>query len=276
MSVAPAVSVCIPAYRGAVHIGEAIESVLAQTLADFELVVIDDASPDDTAQVVARYRDARIRFVRNERNAGVQANWNRCLELARGRYFKLLPQDDLIAPECLVREVAVLEADRDERLALVACARRIIDGRSRTLMTRGYARRGRGLIPARTVLRHCMQRGTNLLGEPGGVLFRTALGRRVGGFDASIGNVTDLDCWFRLLLHGDAYYLPERLASFRVAHGSWSLDIGAGQAAHFRAFIARVGANPAFGTTALDRTRGRLMSQANVLARLVFYRLVVR
>lgn len=250
--------------------------MLAQTFADFELIVIDDASPDDTAQVVARYRDARIRFLRNERNAGVQANWNRCLELARGRYFKLLPQDDLIAPECLAREVAVLEADRDERLALVFCARWIIDRRSRRLMSRGYARRAPGLIPARTMRRNCMQRGTNLMGEPAGVLFRTALARRVGGFDASIGNVTDLDYWFRLLLHGDGYYLPERLASFRVAHGSWSLDIGARQAAHFRAFIARVGANPAFGTSVLDRMRGRVMSQANTLARLVFYRLVVR
>ena len=250
--------------------------MLAQTLADFELVVIDDASPDDTAQVVARYRDARIRLARNERNAGVQANWNRCLELARGRYFKLLPQDDLIAPECLAREVEVLEGDRDERLALVFCSRWIIDARSRQLMSRGYARRAPGVIPARTVRRNCMQRGTNLMGEPGGVLFRTALARRVGGFNASIGNVTDLDYWFRLLLHGDAYYLPERLASFRVAHGSWSLEIGAGQAAHFRAFIARVGANPAFGTRPLDRLRGRIMSQANTLARLVFYKLVVR
>jgi len=276
LSVAPAVSVCIPAYRGAAHIGEAIESVLAQTFTDFELVVIDDASPDDTAQVVMRYRDPRVRLVRNESNAGVQANWNRCLELARGRYFKLLPQDDLLAPECLAREVEVLEADRDERVALVCCARHIIDRRSRKLMTRGYARRERGPIPARTVWRNCMQRGTNLMGEPGGVLFRTALGRRIGGFDASIGNVTDLDCWFRLLLHGDAYYLPERLASFRVAHGSWSLDIGARQAAHFRAFVARVGANPAFGTNALDRMRGRAMSQLNTLARLIFYRLVVR
>lgn len=276
MSDAPAVSVCIPAYRGARHIGEAIESVLAQTFADFELLVLDDASPDDTAQVVLRYGDPRIRLVRNERNAGVQANWNRCLELARGRYFKLLPQDDVLAPECLGRQVKVLQADGEERIALVFCARRIVDGRSRELMTRRYRGRGEGVIPARTVLRNCIQRGTNLIGEPGAVLFRTELGRRAGGFDASIGNVTDLDCWFRLLLHGDAYCLPERLASFRVAHGSWSLVIGAAQAAHFRAFIAKVGANPAFGLSALDRLRGRLMSQANTLARLAFYRLVVR
>src|SRR5438132_9057879 len=193
LSAAPAVSVCIPAYRGAAHIGEAIESVLAQSFADFELVVIDDASPDETAALVARYRDPRIRLLRNERNAGVQANWNRCLELARGRYFKLLPQDDLIAPDCLAREVEVLDADRGEHLALVCCARCIIDGRSRTVMTRGYPGRARGAIAARTVLRNCIRRGANLMGEPGGVLLRTALARRVGGFDASIGNVTDLD-----------------------------------------------------------------------------------
>ena len=250
--------------------------MLAQTLTDFELVVVDDASPDDTAGVVLRYSDPRVRLVRNVRNLGVQANWNRCLELARGRYFKLLPQDDLIAPECLARQVEVLERDRAESVALVGCARTIIDGRSRALMARGYRGRGRGAIDARTVRRNCIQRGSNLMGEPGAVLFRTALGRRIGGFDASIGNVTDLDYWFRLLLHGDGYYLPERLASFRVALGSWSLDIGARQAAHFRGFIRRVRANPAFGVSALDAVRGRVMSQANTLARLLFYRVVVR
>jgi glycosyltransferase involved in cell wall biosynthesis len=276
LSAVPAVSVCIPTYRGAAHIAETIESVLAQTFADFELVIFDDASPDETEQVVARYRDARLRYVRSERNAGVEENWNRCLRSARGRYFKLLPHDDLIAPDCLARQVAVLEADRDERLALVFCARRIIDSRSRALMTRRYPRRGSGVIPARAVLRSCISGGINLLGEPGGLLFRTALARRVGAFDASLRIVTDLDYWFRLLLHGDAYYLPERLASFRVSQGAWSVAIGTAQAAEFLAFIAKVGANPAFGLSALDMARGRLLARVNTLAKLFFYRLVLR
>ena len=276
MSAAPAVSVCIPTYRGAAHIAETIESVLAQSFADFELVIVDDASPDETGQVVARYRDARLRYVRSECNAGVEENWNRCLRFARGRYFKLLPHDDLIAPDCLARQVAVLEADRDERLALVFCARRIIDSRSRALMTRRYPRRGSGVIPARAVLRSCIRSGANLLGEPGGLLFRTALARRVGAFDASLRIVTDLDYWFRLLLHGDAYYLPERLASFRVSQGAWSVAIGAEQAAEFQAFIAKAGANPAFGLRALDMARGRLLARVNTLAKLIFYRLVLK
>lgn len=275
MSAAPAVSVCIPTYRGAAHIAETIESALAQTFADFELIVIDDDSPDETGQLVARYRDPRLRYLR-ERNAGVEENWNRCLRLARGRYFKLLPHDDLIAPDCLARQVAALEADPDERLALVFCARRIIDSRSRAVMTRRYPRSSGGVIPARAAVRSCIRSGANLLGEPGGVLFRTALGRRVGAFDASLRIVTDLDYWVRLLLHGDAYYLPERLASFRVSKGTWSVAIGAAQAAELLAFIEKVGANPAFDLSAFDLARGRLLARLNTLAKLFFYRLVLR
>jgi glycosyltransferase involved in cell wall biosynthesis len=276
LSAAPAVSVCIPTYRGAAHIAETIESALAQTFADFELVIVDDASPDETGQVVARYRDARLRYVRSERNAGVEENWNRCLRYARGRYFKLLPHDDLIAPDCLARQVAVLEADTGERLALVFCARRIIDSRSRVVMTRRYPGSSSGVIAARAAVRNCIRSGANLLGEPGGLLFRTALARRVGAFDASLRIVTDLDYWVRLLLHGDAYYLPERLASFRVSQGAWSVAIGAAQAAEYLAFIAKVGANPAFGLSAFDVARGRLLARLNTLAKLFFYRLLLR
>ena len=275
MSAAPTVSVCIPTYRGAAHIAETIESALAQTFADFELVIVDDASPDETGQIVARYRDPRVRYVR-EHNAGVEENWNRCLRLARGRYFKLLPHDDLIAPDCLARQVAVLEADPEERLALVFCARRIIDGRSRALMTRRYSRRRRGVIAGREAVRNCIRSGANLLGEPGGVLFRTALARRVGAFDARLRLVTDLDYWVRLLRHGDAFYLPERLVSFRVSRGAWSVAIGATQAAEFLAFIEKVRAEPAFSLSALDLARGRLLARLNTVAKLFFYRLVLR
>jgi glycosyltransferase involved in cell wall biosynthesis len=272
---APAVSVCVPSYRGEPHIAAAIDSVLAQSFADFELLIVDDDSPDGTARVVARYADPRIRFFRNERNLGAQANWNRCLELARGRYLKLLPQDDVLAPDCLARQLAVLEDDQSHRLALVFCARAIIDRRGRVIMTRGHPNRRGGIIPGRSVILSCLRRGTNLIGEPGAVLFRTELARRVGGFDASIGYVVDLDYWFRLLLQGDAYYLPESLASFRVARGSWSIAIGSRQSEEFRNFIAKVAANPAFGVSAVDVAAGKLMARLNSMLRLLVYRVVL-
>ena len=108
---APRVSVCIPSYKGAATIGEAIQSVLGQTFRDFELIVVDDASPDDTMAVVRAFGDPRLRCFVNPTNLGPQANWNRCLELAQGRYIKLLPHDDLLHPECLQQQVRVLKKE---------------------------------------------------------------------------------------------------------------------------------------------------------------------
>ena len=266
------VSVCVPTYRGAAHIAATIESVLAQTFTDFELVIVDDASPDDTAAIVGRYSDPRIRFARNERNFGAEGNWNRCLELARGRYFKLLPQDDLLAPDCLARQVAALDAG-GERLALTFCARTIVDAEGRVIMTRRYPGSG-GVIAGREVIRQCVRRGTNLVGEPGAVLLRLALARQTGRFDASIGYVVDLDYWFRLLLHGDACYLREALASFRVSRGSWSVAIGRQQNHAFQSFIDRVAARREYGANRLDIAVGRLMAWLNTLLRAAVYRLV--
>lgn len=268
----PRVSVCIPAYRGAATIGAAIDSVLAQTCEDFELLVIDDGSPDDTVGVVAARRDPRLRLLRNPRNLGPQGNWNRCLDEARGEYVKLLPHDDLLHPRCLERQVRVLDDDRERRLALAFCARDVIgpDGRVR-LRHRGFPGAPEGELAREAVIRHCLRRGTNLVGEPGAVLFRRALAQRVGGFDGRHPYVIDLEYWLRLLEHGLAWYCDEALASFRVWQGSWSVAIGGAQSAQFRALMDDVGAFRDAG--AWDRLRGRAMPSLNAVARQVFYRL---
>jgi len=266
------VSVCMPTYQGAAYVAAAVESVLAQTFANFELIVIDDCSPDETAAVVSRYRDPRLRFAQNERNLGAQDNWNRCLHLACGRYFKVLPQDDLLARECLARQVAVLEADAREELALVFSARSIIDERTRVILRRGFRRRRAGKISARRLIRSCIRRGTNLIGEPGAVLARTALVRQIGGFDGRLPYVIDLDCWFRLLQHGNAYYLPEPLASFRVSPGSWSVALARRQGAEFREFIGQVASRSELGIGSTDVRMGKVMASLNAALRMLVYR----
>lgn len=260
------VSVCIPTYQGAAYLGQAIDSVLAQTLQDFELLVVDNHSTDGTEALVARYTDSRIRFLRNERNLGAEANWNRCLEQARGTYIKLLPHDDMLAPDCLRRQVEALEQDRDGRLALAFCARTVVNAAGRPLMRRGYRRSGDGAIAGEVLRRQCLRRGTNLLGEPGAVLFRRALAQRVGGFDGEIGYVIDLDYWFRLLQHGDAWYSAEALASFRVTSGSWSAQVGRSQGEAFRRFLKKTGAR------GVDLLAGSVMGRVNGLVRMAFYR----
>src|SRR5215472_3094090 len=91
----PLVSVLMPTYRQDAFIARALESLLAQTLDDWELVLVDDGSPDDTHAVVRRYLDdGRIRYVRNVRNAGLGAALNQATALATGRTIAYLPSDD--------------------------------------------------------------------------------------------------------------------------------------------------------------------------------------
>lgn len=272
----PKVSVCIPTYRGAQTLGPAIASVLAQTFTDFELVVIDDGSPDDTAAVVAGFGDSRIRYLRNANNLGPEGNWNRCLEMARGTYFKLLPHDDLLHRHCLARQVAVLEADVAQTIALAFAARDVLGPTGEVLSRRGYPRAQEGCLSARQVLRSCAQRGTNLIGEPGAVLFRRALASRVGAFDAANPYVIDLDYWFRLLAHGEAYYITDALASFRVSVQSWSFSIGKSQSQEFIAFVERAATWVGSPITVGDRTLARVMAPINMWLRHMFYKLYLR
>ncbi len=272
----PLVSVCIPTYKGAAHLAAAIESVLRQSLYDLELVVVDDASPDNTRQVVQGYKDPRIRYLCNTRNLGPEGNWNRCWEEIRGRYFKLLPQDDLLYPDTLRRQVEVLEMDTEQRLALVFGSRIIIDAQGCDLMKRCYPGGQEGIVSGEQLIRRCVRYGTNLIGEPGSVLMRTSLARIVGPFDGSIPYIIDLDYWVRLLKHGDAYYIPDPVAAFRVSAGSWSVAIGSKQSNDYRRFIDKLNLDPQLCISRLDRVSGHVMAKANSLARLLFYFYVLK
>jgi glycosyltransferase involved in cell wall biosynthesis len=269
----PLISVCIPTYRGAAHLPAAIDSVLEQTLSDFELVIIDDNSPDQTAEIVSAYSDSRIRYLRNSVNLGPEGNWNRCLAEARGTYFKLLPQDDLLYPQSLARQAAVLDADTDSHIALVFGARDIVDCAGRIITRRGYPHGRNGALAAHELIRRCVRHGTNLIGEPGGVLFRKATADSVGYFDGSIPYVIDLDYWVRLLSYGEGYYLSDPVSAFRVASSSWSVAIGNSQSTEYSRFIAKVQGISGIEITLLDSLVGKLLAHVNNILRLIFYKL---
>ncbi len=272
----PLVSVCIPTFRGEATIAQAIESVLAQTMVDFELVVVDDGSPDGTRDIIARYSDTRIRFYCNASNLGPQGNWNRCLELATGTYFKLLPHDDTLAVDCLQRQVDVFNADTDQAIALTFCARTVLGPDGQPLGRRRFARQSTGHVGADELKLACVRAGTNVLGEPGALMFRRSLAMRVGLFDATNPYVIDLDYWFRLLSHGDGYYIDENLASFRVSRTSWSNAIGQRQSTEFSEFIGRMQKQGLVKLSALDIVRSRFAAIVNKWLRLVFYSIFLR
>lgn len=108
---APRVSIGMPVFNGAEHIAEAIESILAQSFTDFELIIADNGSEDGTDSICRGYaeRDSRIRFIRHECNLGASRNFAYVFEQSRGRYFRWAAHDDVIAPEYLRRCVETLD-----------------------------------------------------------------------------------------------------------------------------------------------------------------------
>lgn len=111
----PRVSIGLPVYNGEKFLAIAIDSVLAQTFGDFELIISDNASTDATATICQAYirKDPRVRYLRNERNLGAAPNYNRTFEVSRGEYFKWLAHDDLILPKYLEQTVAALDGAPD-------------------------------------------------------------------------------------------------------------------------------------------------------------------
>lgn len=104
-------SITIPAYKGK-FLAEAIESCLAQTCVDFELIIVNDCSPEDLESIVGRYNDSRIRYYVNEKNFGavdVVDNWNKCLSYARGEYVICMGDDDRLLPSCLEEYNTLIE-----------------------------------------------------------------------------------------------------------------------------------------------------------------------
>ena len=111
----PRVSIGLPVFNGENYLEKALDSILAQTYSDFELIISDNASTDRTEEICRAYaaKDERVRYFRNETNLGAAKNFNRVFELSSGEYFKWATHDDLCAPEYLERCVEILDREPD-------------------------------------------------------------------------------------------------------------------------------------------------------------------
>jgi glycosyltransferase involved in cell wall biosynthesis len=268
----PAVSVCVPAYRAERFIGATIESVLAQTFEDWELVIVDDASPDGTWDVIERYTaDPRVRAERSTDNSGPVANWNHVVASARGRYVKVLCSDDLLYPTCLERQVAAL--DRAPRAGLVAARRDLIDADGDVVIAgRGLAGLA-GRVAGPDALRRMVEVGTTPLGEPSVVLFRAEALASAGPFRGDYGTLIDVDMYARVLQRWECVALDETLAAFRVRDGSWSARSHREQGRNLRRLLDDLARDPAVGLPRASVWRGWLWSFVRAPGRELVFRL---
>jgi glycosyltransferase involved in cell wall biosynthesis len=265
------VSVCIPVYNGERFLAETIRSVLDQTYRDFELVILDNASTDDSGAIARSFgeRDPRIRIERNPMTVSQPDNWNRVVQLSTAPLVKVVCADDLLHPRCLEYQVAPMEADPG--LALVASRRHMIDEQSRVIVPR----RGLpGLTGVRTgveVARRVVRNGSNPIGESNNVLFRRDDFFAVGGWRSDRTYIMDLDLWLRLLQYGEFLGLPETLAAFRIGRGTVSSENANAIYAQQRMLLEEIGDSPFFQVRGVDLAVGRLLAPAGRSRRRALY-----
>ncbi|HEY7292950.1 MAG TPA: glycosyltransferase family 2 protein [Vicinamibacterales bacterium] len=202
----PRVSVVMTAYNRADYLTEAIESVLAQSFADFELIVVDDHSTDDTVGVARKYlTDPRVRVMSNAHNLGDYPNRNFAASLARGEYLKYHDSDDVMYGHCL--QVMVSAMDSESRADFALTSHRSWPGGPSPML----------LTPRRAYEREFLGTGIFQLGPSCG-LFRRRFFESIGGFPEE-GGASDYLFWFKACARGRALLVPGDLFYYRVHAG---------------------------------------------------------
>ena len=232
----PVVAVVIPVYNRRAVIGRAIETVLAQTWADLEIIVVDDGSTDDTATVVESIGDERLRLIRHERNMGGGAARNSGINASTAPYIAFLDSDDEWLPTKLERQLAVFEQSGD-RVGLVYTGSELVYADGKT---------GTRLPQHRGDLTQALLR-KNVVGGASVSMVRRAALQATGGFDEMLPARQDIDLWLRISEHFLVDYVPEVLARI---HQDGDTD--------------RISADPATRLRArelyFEKHRGRLVS----------------
>lgn len=206
--ITPIVSVIMPVYNSAKFLRAAIESILNQTLVDFEFIIINDGSTDESQATIQVFNDSRIQLVHNVSNIGVTASLNKAIELCRGRYIARMDADDISAPDRLRKQVAFLESNPD--VCALACVAEMMDVNGNHL---GWWKTDKENISEAQIKK--MLAKTNCIAHPS-LMIRSEVIKRYR-YRTEKNAAEDYDLWLRLLLHGNRITkLDEPLLRYRI------------------------------------------------------------
>jgi len=213
----PRVSVLMPAYNAERYIAEAVRSILDQTFCDFQLVVVDDGSSDNSTHLVRQCaeHDPRIILIRNGSSRNICNALNRGIEEARGEYVARMDADDWSYPDRLMQQVAFMDAHPD--VVVSGGSIEICDGDLKPLNIRTYQQNDEDI--RRRLFRH------SPFAHPA-VIYRTAAARAVGGYNPALADAEDYDFFLRLGSHGHFANLRDLLLRLRTSKDSVSQSKG--------------------------------------------------
>ncbi|MGI6684354.1 MAG: glycosyltransferase [Bacillota bacterium] len=211
----PKVSVIIPSYNHEKFIGEAIESVLNQTYQDFELIIIDDCSHDNSIKVIEKFKSEKIRFFINEKNMGATYTANKCISEARGEYIALLNSDDIWELNKLEKQVPILDNNRE--IGAVFSNALFINEKGEPLSNDDYSWpnifKQQNRSQARWLRRFFFE--LNCLCHPS-ILIRKSIYDRTNLYTYGLRQLVDFEMWVNILKFTQIKVLEDKLVRFRI------------------------------------------------------------
>ena len=266
MTADPLVSVIVPVYNGARYLRESLDSILGQTYERIEVLVMDDASVDETPAIIQSY-GSRLRSVRHSANLGQFDNVNAGIGLARGELISVFHADDVYDPRIVEREVAFLKLHPE--VAAVFCLDIFVDQSNREYRRLQLPRdmRGHGVLTYRQIVDGLLRYKNRFLMAPGAMV-RAKAYTQVGGYRAEpFGIAGDLEMWLRIARHHPVGLLEEHLFRYRHFHGNLSQHYNHLRTAPEKFFTVMdvelaQGAHPLASRTALDAYEGHRAEDA--------------
>lgn len=216
----PLISVIMPVYNGERFLKQAIDSILAQTFPNFELIIINDGSTDSTESIILAYKDRRIRYVKNERNLRLIKTLNKGLKLATGKYISRMDADDIADKHLFENQIRVLQSDDSIGIVNICTYDLAEDGDK-------YRKSSKPLFFHSSILKYiiCFE---NQITHPG-IMVKANLMKKYGyKDDGTVCNIEDMDLWNRMLWDGvKCITLRNRLLYYRINSKGVTREAGA-------------------------------------------------
>jgi glycosyltransferase involved in cell wall biosynthesis len=207
----PLITIAIPTFNRAPLLRDCVSSAFAQTYGNFEVLVSDNASTDETRDVLSQFTDGRLRVLRQKHNIGLLPNWNACLAGAKGDYIIFLADDDRIAPWLLRRCIEIIR--REPQVPIIVTLSNINSGSiGKTFAARASRSLETGIHEGNAILTEFLT--DQITVTMSGVMMRTALLRDRGGLPLDFPHTADVATWAPLLLLGNAGFVNEACATF--------------------------------------------------------------
>ena len=269
----PAISVCIPTYNGAKYIAQTIESILNQTFTDFEIIVSDDGSSDNTLEIVGSFNDPRIVRIDRLSKVGAEANWNNAVANASASLVKLVCQDDLLYPQCLEVEVQTMSKSENQDVSFCFHLRDFVTPNSRKLSARRVGYSNLQKYSKTEILTKVVRSGGNPIGEPMAVTMRKLSLNSAGKFRGDY--VIDLDMWSKLSDQGSALFIEQHLSAFRISKTSWTSNLKKSQLSSVRTLSKKLQVDSDGAITKFDLLRGQIVGLVRAPVRQVASSLIL-